>query len=502
MHDLLLQLAQTSAIEQYKWILMALGLAFGFYMAWTIGANDVANAMGTSVGSGALTLKRAIIVAGILEFAGAVLVGQHVTGAIREDILPFEAFAATPDDYVFGMLASLLAAATWLLVATYFGLPVSTTHTIVGAVVGFGIVVLPDWGFSTDPKQSIAWAKMGKIVASWLVSPALSGSIAFFVFIIIQRRILYQRDLVTAARKMAPYFVFAVFFVITLVTLWKGLKPLKMDFSFWQAIGLASILSVGASFASIPLIRRIRVERESEDDPSAQNPMVSEELERLESRVRKLAVVATGDVQDGVETLKKQIAKLKERVSDSASPRGSRWGTPELRTVERIFVYLQILSACAVAFAHGANDVANAVGPLSGVIHVLQKGVVSATTQLDPLLGLGILAVGGVGIVLGLATWGRRVIETVGRKITELTPTRGFSAEFGAAVTILLASRFALPVSTTHTLVGAVLGVGLARGVSALNLRVIVDILISWVVTLPAGALLSIVFYYTLKAIF
>lgn len=498
----LVVLAQTGAIDTYYGLLLALGLVFGFLMAWSIGANDVANAMGTSVGSGALTLKRALIVAGVLEFLGAVLVGQHVTGAIRKGILPPEAFASAPDLYVFGMLSALLASATWLLIATYYGLPVSTTHTIVGAIIGFGILILPDWGFSEDPSQRVAWSKVGQIIASWIVSPLLAGTLSFIIFSIIQRRVLYRRDLVRAGQMTAPFFVFGVFFTLTLVTLWKGLEPLKLDFGLWEACGLASVLSLGAAVTSIPLVGRIRPQINGKDpEVEGPNPIIAEELERLESRTRRLSLVATGEVLEGIGRLRRDIATLRDQVH-VPEPRGGSWGTPELRSVERIFIYLQILSACAVAFAHGANDVANAVGPLSGIIHTLTHGsVTSGGTDVDRLTGLGILTIGGIGIVLGLGMWGRRVIETIGKRITELTPTRGFSAEFGAAITILLASRFALPVSTTHTLVGAVFGVGLARGVGALDLRVMRDIVASWIITLPAGAILAMIFYKILSGL-
>ncbi len=482
-------LSQTGklAIENYEFVLMILGLAFGLYMAWCIGANDVANAMGTSVGSGALTLKRAIIVAAILEFSGAFLVGQHVTGAIRKDILPFEAFVNNPDDYVFGMLAALLAAAAWLQIATYFGLPVSTTHTIVGAIVGFGLVAVPDWSM-------IEWGKVGEIVSSWVVSPLLAGTIAFVIFTIIQRWVFYQIDLLGACRRVAPFFVFAVFFTIILVTLWKGLKPLKLHLEVLPALAWATVLSLMATLATIPLIMKVRrADGDDASDPELQSPIVREELERMEGRLKKLAKISTGSVKLSLETLQGEIVDLRRQV---------RPKTPEVRTVERVFVYLQIMSACAVAFAHGANDVANAVGPLSGVISALVHQGVSAKTELSQGWGMGILALGGLGIVVGLATWGRRVIVTIGKKITELTPTRGFSAEFATAITILLASRFRLPVSTTHTLVGAVLGVGFARGMGALNLRVVMNIFSSWLITLPAGVFLSILFFFILRAAF
>ena len=491
---------------QVFWIYL-IAMGGGFYMAWSIGANDVANAMGTSVGSGALTLRNAIIVAAIFEFAGAFLVGSHVSETVRKGIFSEEAMTFLNEDggrlYVYGMMGALLAAATWLLAATYFGLPVSTTHSIVGSVVGFGMVI-----FWNEPPGMILWSEVGKIVLSWVVSPLLAGGFAFLVFISIQRLVLHKRDMVNSAKKMAPFLVFLVFLVISLVTLYKGLKPLKLDWTLTQALLGATAIGIVAALVSIPLLNRITVEEDDPETAHAQNPVISEDLARMKTKFKKLSLLATGDVEGKLESLGAKIEELSAEVEEQDQPPAGKtagvgaWGTPQMRATEKIFIYLQILSACTVAFAHGANDVANAVGPLMGVIGVLQREGQIVSEQLTGHWGLYILGLGGIGIVIGLATWGWRVIETIGKKITELTPTRGFSAEFGAAITILVASRFGLPISTTHTLVGAVLGVGFARGIGALNLRVVRDIIISWVVTLPAGAILTIIFYYIFKASF
>ena len=479
--------------------LTALAVIFGLFMAWSIGANDVANAMGTSVGSKALTLKQAIIIAGVVEFAGALLVGRHVSDKIRQSIFAPGAFDAIPELYVYGMLAALLAAATWLMLATYYGLPVSTTHSIVGSVVGFGMVVL-DWG-------QINWDKVGQIVASWVVSPVLAGSIAFAIFTIMQRKILFQRDMVGKAKKFAPLLMFLVFLIMLLVTLYKGLKPVLKplgmeDLGFWQALLVASPISLLLTLACVPLVRRVRVDAPPAST-KAPNPILVEELARLKDRLRKLSSIAEGDVQRDFARIEDRMDDLEGRLSEVKAA-GGEWGTPEMRATEKIFIYLQILSACALAFAHGANDVANAVGPLAGVIFVVKDGVAGLSVSINNSgwWGVGILFLGGIGIVVGLGTWGWRVMETIGKKITELTPTRGFAAQFAAAVTILVASRQGLPVSTTHTLVGAVLGVGFARGVGALNFRVLRDIAVSWIVTLPAGAIFTIIFYFILKWIF
>jgi PiT family inorganic phosphate transporter len=489
------------------WILLTCALVFGFYMAWSIGANDVANAMGTSVGSKALTLKQAIVVAGVLEFVGAFLVGPHVSATIRKDIIPVEAFQEILQEngapyYVYGMLAALLAAATWLLIATYFGLPVSTTHSIVGAVLGFGILVL---GVEQDRLDVIRWKKVVEIVMSWVVSPLSSGLLAFVIFTVIQRTVLFQRDMVAAAKRVAPILVFLVFEVITLVTLWKGLKHLNLDLTDGQSLVLATVISTVLALGSIPLLRRVQVARRGGDNPATlhQNPIIGEELSKMKSRLLKLGKIAHGDTEAGLQRLQDEVDKIQAH-AQTQTPTGvpREEFSPDMVATEKIFAYLQIISACAVAFAHGANDVANAVGPISGVIAVLHSEELKTAVTIETGWLLGILAIGGLGIVTGLATWGWRVIETIGKKITELTPTRGFAAEFGAAVTILVASRSGMPISTTHTLVGAVLGVGFARGIGALNLRVVRDIVVSWVVTLPAGAILAIVFFYVLRGIF
>ncbi|MFP6633956.1 MAG: anion permease [Planctomycetota bacterium] len=528
-----------------------IAIAAGLFMAWSIGANDVANAMGTSVGSGALTLRNAIIVAAIFEFLGAFFVGQHVSETIRKGILPIEELGKITDAdgvlvganlYVYGMMGAILAAATWLLVATYFGLPVSTTHSIVGSVLGFGIVVF--WG----NLDVIEWGTVMKIVSSWIISPLLAGGFSCLVFLAIQRLVLYKRDMVGAARKVAPFLIFLVLTIISLVTIYKGLKPLSAEWkeilglldvvrdvdigsaeavqlvtkgyvynpeelwfarplNFAGALLYAAVIGLVSAIGSIPLLKRITVEEESSsEEAKAQNPLISQELARLKTKIKKLTVIADGDVEEKLSSLGGKIealsTQLEEQESSVKSSGAGKWGTPQMRATERIFVYLQILSACTVAFAHGANDVANAIGPLSGVITVLKTKEVTETSNLSDGWMTIILALGGVGIVIGLVTWGYKVIETIGKKITELTPTRGFSVQFGAAITILVASRAGLPISTTHTLVGAVLGVGFARGIGALNLRVVRDIIISWVMTLPAGAFLAILFFYILKGIF
>ncbi|HCF74264.1 MAG: phosphate permease [Proteobacteria bacterium] len=406
---------------------MALWIAGGLalYMAWAIGANDVANAMGTSVGSGALTVWGAILVAAVFEFGGAFFAGGHVTDTVRKGMLDLSLISR--EQLIYGMLGSLAAAGTLLIGATRFGLPVSTTHSIVGAIVGFGAVAIgPD---------VVNWPKIGQIVLSWLTSPLIAGVIAFIIFQITRANILDTKDPILRIRRLGPVFFFFVFFIIGLVTLFKGLKPLKLDLDLKEALlGSVALGLVGTAIGAF-FIRRVQL---GEEDP-------------------------------------------KHRFS----------------RVEKIFVVLQILTACAIAFAHGSNDVANAIGPLAAVTSAIGGAELGGKAPVAAWM----LAIGGLGIVVGLATWGYRVMETVGKRITELTPSRGFAAQLAAATTIVVASRLGIPVSTTHTLVGAVLGVGLARGISALDLRVVGKIIASWVATLPIAAVLSMFFYFFFKGL-
>ena len=421
-------------IAEYGSLFLILACLFGFFMAWGIGANDVANAMGTSVGAKALTLKQAIFVAMIFEFLGAYLAGGEVTATIRKGIIDPDVMSAEPQLMIYGMLSALLAAGTWLMIASVNGWPVSTTHSIVGAIVGFAAV-----GISVD---AVHWGKVGTIVASWVVSPVLAGTISFGLFISVKSIILDSEDPFHRAKKYIPIYMWMVGFMISMVTLLKGLKHVDLDLD----------LGLGSDFANaIPISFGIGL------------------------LVAALGMILMRGIKD---------------VSDD---------TNRFASVERVFGVLMIFTACAMAFAHGSNDVANAVGPLAAIASTVQSGGEIVAKSAVPWW---ILMVGALGIVLGLATYGWRVILTVGSKITELTPSRGFAAELGASATVVIASGTGLPISTTHTLVGAVLGVGFARGIGALNLRVIGTIFVSWLVTLPAGAGLAILFFFLFKAIF
>ncbi|MHC4308200.1 MAG: inorganic phosphate transporter, partial [Planctomycetota bacterium] len=385
------------------------------------------------------------------------------------------------------MIAALLAAGAWLNIASYKGWPVSTTHAIVGSVLGFGLVF--------SGLSSIHWNTVSQIAASWVVSPLLSGAISFSIFCLLRRMIFYSKTPVKSAKKITPFLVFFVLGILTLVMVFKGLKNLHMDLSLGHALILASLVGLLGALISIPLINRIKSSIPEEKEVDLIDPKIEKSMQKVLMHLRRVKESTRGELTDEVAKILDSSEKISNQLEKYTH---IKHVSTDYLTVEKIFVYLQILSACFVAFAHGANDVANAIGPLAGVLSAIKSGVIEMKAQV-PLL---VLLLGGLGIVVGLATWGWRVIETIGKCITELTPTRGFAAEFGAAITIVLASKLALPVSTTHTLVGAVLGVGLARGLNSLNLSTIRDIVISWVITIPAGAAITIVFYFIIRYAF
>jgi PiT family inorganic phosphate transporter len=417
-------------IASYGTVLVTLAVIFGLYMTWGIGANDLANAMGTSVGAGAVTIKQAIAIAVVFEFAGAVIAGGHVTKTIRQGIIDPSAITETPEILVYGMLASLLAAAFWLMIASAKGWPVSTTHSIVGALIGFALV-----GISPD---AVKWSQVGSIVASWIISPAIGGAISFLLVMSTKKLIFDTDQPLRNAKKYAPFYIFLVGFIISLVTLFKGLTHLKIDLSSGQTFVVATCIGVMTASLGWFFIRNIK--------------------------------------------------------EDVGTSRDFHFAS-----VEKVFTPMMLFTACSMAFAHGSNDVANGIGPLAAVVSIISSG---GEVMQQSELPLWILLLGGGGIVLGLITLGYKVMLTVGKKITELTPSRGFCAELAAAITVVLASRTGLPVSTTHILVGSVLGVGLARGIGALDLRVVLHIVISWLITLPAGAIMAMLFFFTLKGIF
>ena len=411
-------------------IMIALAEVFGLYMTWGIGANDLANAMGTSVGAGAIKLRTALFIAAIFEFLGAVLAGGNVTKTIQKGIIDPSAIADHPEILVYGMLASLLASAFWLMIASAKGWPVSTTHSIVGALIGFALVAIGP--------QAVKWSTISGVVASWVVSPLLGGIFSYLLVMSTRKLIFDTANPLQNAKRYAPGYIFLVGFTITLVTVFKGLEHLHLDLSTAESFLIAILVGFASALLGWSFIRNIKEDRSANRDF-------------------------------------------------------------HFASVEKVFAPMMIFTACSMAFAHGSNDVANGIGPLAAIVSIVSSGgQVSQTSELP----LWILLLGGSGIVLGLVTLGYKVMMTIGKKITELTPSRGFCAELAAAITVVLASRTGLPVSTTHILVGAVLGVGMARGVGAIDLRVVGNIIISWIITLPAGALMAMLFFFTLPGIF
>lgn len=415
---------------EYGTLLLGLAVIFGLFMAWGIGANDVANAMGTSVGSGALSIRQAVFVAAVFVFAGAWLAGGEVTQTVRSGMVDSGLMADNPELLVYGMLAALAAAGTWLLVASNFGWPVSTTHSIIGAIVGFAVVGL---GF-----EVVHWDQVGTIAMSWVISPLVGGMIAFALFRSVQILILDTARPLPNAKRWAPLYIFLTAFVTALVTMFKGLKHVGLELGTLQAYSLAILISALVMILGMIAIHRLRFEHAGPAD-----------------------------------------------------------GSP-FTDVERVFGVQMVVTGCAMAFALGSNDVANAVGPLAAVVDVIKTGKVDPET----LVPMWVLLLGGFGIVIGLFTYGHKVIATVGSGITQLTPSRGYAATAAAATTVVVASGTGLPISTTHTLVGAILGVGLARGIAALNLSLIRMIFLSWLVTLPAGAFFAIVYFFVLRSLF
>ncbi|KAL6190451.1 hypothetical protein ACLB2K_036848 [Fragaria x ananassa] len=418
-------------------------LLFGFYMAWNIGANDVANAMGTSVGSGALTLRQAVVTAAVLEFSGAFLMGTHVTSTMQKGILVANVFQGKDTLLFAGLLSSLAAAGTWLQVASYYGWPVSTTHCIVGSMVGFGLVY--------GGAGAVFWSSLARVISSWVISPFMGALVSFLVYKCIRRFVYSAPNPGQAAAAAAPI---AVFVGVTAISF--------AAFPLGSILPLAVAKALGCGTAGALLVSRV----------------IQGQLGDLLLKSKSSSHTETTDVQ-------KDIGFL----SDIAGPTGT-----QLKIVYGVFGYMQILSACFMSFAHGGNDVSNAIGPLAAALSILQGGAAGA----DIVIPTDVLAWGGFGIVAGLTMWGYRVIATIGKKITELTPTRGFAAEFAAASVVLFASKLGLPISATHTLVGAVMGVGFARGLNSVRAETVREIVLSWAVTIPAGAFFSVLYTWIL----
>lgn len=403
--------------------IIASTLVLGLYMAWNIGANDFANSMGDAVGSGSIGIRFAVVLGSICEFAGSTLVGAYVTDTVRKGIVNPARFSAFPELLLLGMMCALLGTALWLNIATWLGMPVSTTHAIVGAVAGLGVAAM-GW-------TSVEWARMGGIVLSWFISPVLGGLLSFLLFKLITALILAKEKPMPRAVRFAPLVVFMVVAVVAFSTLFRSLGHLLNKTQFMPPKLLAILIALSFAILLAFISRFI-------------------------------------------------IARYLRGNEDKSL-------TEQLQLIEKVFAPLVVITSCYVAFAHGANDVANSIGPVAAIFDVLRTGTV-VTSRSVPLW---ILAFGGFGIVLGLATFGYRVMATIGTKITQLTPSRGVAADLATATTVLGCSLLKLPVSTTHTIVGAIIGVGLARGLGAVNRKVTRDIFGSWLITVPAAGLMT-----------
>ena len=404
-----------------EYYILIIGYIFGFYMAWNIGANDVANSMASAVGAKAITIRQAVFIAGVLNVLGAVFIGSHVTNTIRKGIVSTD-IMTDPQVALIGALSALLAAALWVSFATWKSLPVSTTHSIVGAMIGFGIMA---GGFAV-----INWSKLAAVVLSWVISPVFSLIIAFVMFKIIVKVILAAKRSFVRALKLSPAFIGLAVFLIVLSFLFKTPLGKKLAIDSWTALLVAFIFAILLGYAGMVLLRHFI-------------PL---------------------DVS---------------------------------RNAEEVFRKIQIGTSCYVALAQGANDVANAIGPLAVIYFLVKTGSVGAHVPVPAFL----LLFGGIGIACGISMAGYRVMDTIGTKITSLTNTRGFSVDFAAASTVLLASKLGLPVSTTHAAVGGVLGVGLAGGIEAVNFRIVFQIMLYWILTVPAAAVTSMVIFKILQLI-
>lgn len=404
-----------------EYLILITGFVFGFYMAWNIGANDVANSMASAVGAKAITIRQAVFIAGILNIVGATFIGSHVTNTIRKGIVSTEVMS-DPHIALVGALSALLAAALWVSFATWRSLPVSTTHSIVGAMIGFGIMA---GGFSV-----INWGKLGAVVLSWVISPVFSLVIAFVMFKVIVRIILSKDAVFDRSIRSSPYFIGIAIFVVVLSFLFKTPLGNKLSMSTPMALIVALVLAAVLGYLGKILLQKYVVAKQGDNNGA-----------------------------------------------------------------EEVFRRIQIGTSCYVALAQGANDVANAIGPLAVIYFLVKTGTIGAKVPVPIFL----LLFGGVGIALGIGMAGNRVMTTIGTRITTLTNTRGFSVDFAAATTVLLASKMGLPVSTTHAAVGGVMGVGLARGLEAVNFRVIFQIMIYWVLTVPAAAITSMIIYKIIR---
>ena len=474
-------------LGSYLWITIVGGFAT-FYNAFGIGANDAANSFATSVGAKVLTIRQALVVAGIFEFLGALLMGSHVTDTIRKKIVDIDIYQNEPEALMFGMLCAELAAGTWLLIATYFRYPVSTTHSIIGAIIGFSLAY--------GGVDAVGWNKVGEIVLSWLISPVLAGVFALTTFYIIKKFIFESRNPYSRTLLLFPILAFITLTINSFFIIYKGTPQLKLDetplwVSIVSAFSIGILAALVAQFLYIPYVTR-KIERDNERETIGD--MELDDMDILNDSVNELRNQGNGNLyltnisaDENIKRLKRTITDIHTReMAQKIDKLHSNADNIDEKT-DKLYSSLQVITACFSAFAHGANDVANAIAPLAAIVVLYNTGEVGKKSDIP----IWIILIGAVGIVCGLATWGYRIIDRIGKELTKITPSRGFLIELSAALTVIIASRVELPVSTTHCQVGSVIGCGLADGKKNIDWKVVRGILFSWLITLPVTGLIS-----------
>ena len=487
----------------YPWIFIC-GIFFALYNAWGVGANDCANSFATSVGSGVLTLKKAVIIAAIFEFGGAVLMGSHVTDTVRKSIVDVDIFNKNPGALMYGMLCSYLASAIWLTIATYLKYPVSTTHSIIGAIVGFSL--------SYGGRDAVDWTKIVFIVLSWIASPFLAGIFAFSIFYTLQSFVFGSNKPFEYTLILFPILTFFTFFINVLFIIYKGTPNLDLDeMELWKclliSIGVGTMTALLAQYAYIPYVKKQLNER-NENEGNNGNQIENgeknniqmtyirtnsyiEATNTLESNTKDMNEDYIYDNEKSIEfniiESKKYTNVLEKNKLDKEVEVLHKNAVDIDKDSDELCSWIQIITACFSSFAHGSNDVANAIAPLATIYAIYQDGYLRDKSNVP----IWILALGGFGIVIGLATWGYKIIDRIGRELTKITPSRGFVVELAAATTVIIASRIEIPVSTTHCQVGSILGCGMAGGIKNIKWSLVKGILFSWLVTLPFTGFLS-----------
>ena len=481
----------------FEWIFI-LGIFVSFYNAWGGGANDCANSFATSVGSGVLTLKSALLIASIFEFSGAVLMGSHVTDMVRKQIVSVDLFEDNPGVLMLGMLCANLSSAIWLTIATYFKWPVSTTHSIIGSIIGFSLA----YGGS----DGISWEDTGMVVASWVISPLLAGTFALTFFTIIDKVIFSSANPVDKIIRFIPILIFLTFLINTIFIIYKGSPQLDLDETpFWvsllASIGISAFIAILAQFLYVPFIKRKMENTNIADRTISYNEAIqngsiemgnlnTEDSETDNSSNTDNQIISTSEnnsIDENISLLKNGIKHL-ETVKDEQIISELHKNAKELDSeADQLCSWVQIVTACFSSFAHGSNDVANAVAPLATIYYIYKKNDISQSTDVP----IWVLLIGGLGIVFGLATWGYKIINRMGKGITKISPSRGFIIELASALTVIMASRLEFPVSTTHCQVGSIVGCGLTSGFKNIEWKLLKNILISWFITLPVTGFLS-----------